>query len=288
MIAQPRQVGSHQWFGKSAPSWLLICITHSTDSWDNAWMYGWMFKCRSRLIGSGIIFKHHTSYYICQMKSFWLQIQCTNVQTKENMQLFKNIREYFFWTKKQPFDVWKKKTCIYLVIYCMGVKGPKPSTFSCSSFHSNSGCDDKNKGRQTSWGRRQSVRQTWIRRLPQVSNTWTALIPRRALDPPHTPSQKQQETPAEGKQETSLQFLCCAPRWDLIFWMLHKSNSFFMKSSAFFACGGVKRQDILPKEELVLSNGNGLCSVQGFSRHSATFFYYIAVDKLHIQLFFHI
>lgn len=44
-----------------------------------------------------------------------------------------------------------------------------------------------------------------------------------------------------------------------------------MKSLSFFACGSVRRQDIFPKAELVLSNGNGLCSAQGFSWQPATF-----------------
>lgn len=141
--------------------------------------------------------------------------KCTSTD-KEKMQLFKNIRESLF--EQRNSHLMCEKTCIYLVRYCMRVKGPKPSTFSCSSFHSNSGCDDKNKGRQTSWGRRQSVRQTWIRRLPQVSNIWTALIPRRALDPPHTPSQKWTGNP--GRRETgnklAVLLLCTSMGPDLL------------------------------------------------------------------------
>lgn len=150
-----------------------------------------MFNCRSRLICSVV------SYYICQMKSFWLQIQRTNVQTKRKCSFSKTSGSLFL---NKETAIWCVKERVYLATYCMRVKGPKPSTFNCSFLHSKSGCDDKNKGRQTSWGRRQSVRQTWMRRLPQVSNIWTALIPRRALDPPHTPSQKWTGNP--GRRET--------------------------------------------------------------------------------------
>lgn len=95
------------WFGKSAPSWLLICITRSTDSWDNTrWMDGWMFKCRSRLICSVV------SYYICQMKSFWLQIQCTNVQTKRKCSFLKTSGSLFFLNKETAIGCVKEHVYI--------------------------------------------------------------------------------------------------------------------------------------------------------------------------------
>lgn len=43
------------WFGKSAPSWLLICITHSTDSWDNT---RWMDGCLNAEVGSFVQLYH--------------------------------------------------------------------------------------------------------------------------------------------------------------------------------------------------------------------------------------
>lgn len=157
--------------------WFVSQTPLAGETIQDRWTDGWMFKCRSGLICSVIIYYHHISYYICQMKSLWLQP---------------------FLTKKQPFDVWKN-VCIYWY-NAWALKNLSLPHSRCSSFHSNSGCDDKNKGRQASWGRRQSVRQSWIKRLPQVWNIWTALIPRRALDPPHRPPLKWTGNP--GRRET--------------------------------------------------------------------------------------
>lgn len=181
-----------------------------------------------RLICSGVINHRHKSY-VCQRKSFWLQIQCAieNHQQKENVTLQK-CQGVFLLNKETKSHLVSENVYVYIfsdIIYEIFRTRAHSHWSSC---HGKSGCDDKNKGRQTSWGRRQSVRQNlnkasassveYLNRFNSPTCSWST-----SLDL----LQSEQETPAEGKEETSSQFFDCAPRWDQIFWMLHESNRFF-------------------------------------------------------------
>lgn len=244
-------------FGKNAPSRRLIGIALAAARIQDGWIDRWLFKWR-RLICSGIINHRHESY-ICQKKSFWLQIQCTieKLRTERKSNALKN-ESFFEQREKELFDFWKLYIYQFIYISYKTWDSKNPSTFTLELLSRQVWLWWQEQG-PTNVLRAASLSATNLNKASASSVEYLS----RSNSPTCSWStsldllQSEQETPVEGKEETSLPFFCRAPRWDQIFWMLHKSNNLFMKGSGFFTCGDVKRQDILPKQEVALSGGNG-------------------------------